>query len=338
MKLTVVIPAFNEEETIASVIEGIPRRMDGIDEVEIITIDDGSIDKTRLLAEDAGAFVVSHPINKGVGVAFQTGIKTALTHGADMIVNIDGDGQFSPGDIPKLIEPILQGKAEFATCTRFAKEEYIPQMPWGKKIGNKMMAMIINRIIWDRNFTDVSCGFRAYSRDAALKLNLFGDFTYTQESFIDLASKGVAMTEVPLRVRGTREFGKSRVANNLFKYGMNAFSIILKSMRDIRPLTFFGSGGIFIFVSGILQALFVFGWWLHTGGTSGFKSVLIGSAVCLILGLLLGILALIADMIGRQRKVQEEILYYMRKAEYSRNEEQDAMITIMTEAEKSIRS
>jgi hypothetical protein len=186
-------------------------------------------------------------------------------------------------------------------------------MPLVKKWGNRMMCRIINWIIWGGRFTDVSCGFRAYTRETALRLNLFGQFTYTQETFIDLAAKGVRMAEVPLRVRGVREHGKSRVASNLWHYGTNALLIILRSMRDIRPLKFFGLISVCLLALGALCGLFVFGWWCATGGTSPFHSVLIGSATFLMLGFIVGVLALLADMIGRVRRMQEAILLQQKR-------------------------
>jgi len=199
------------------------------------------------------------------------------------------------------------------TCTRFAKPEFVPEMPAVKRWGNRMMCRLINKICWNAHFTDVSCGFRAYSRETALRLTLFGNFTYTQESFIDLVGKGCHIVEVPLKVRGVREIGKSRVASNLWSYAKNSAGIILRAARDIRPLAFFGSIGAVLLMLGILCGLFVFLWWAFTGGTSPFRSVLIGSAAFLILGFLSFMLALMADMMGRQRRLLSEILVKMRR-------------------------
>ncbi|MFW5798708.1 MAG: glycosyltransferase family 2 protein, partial [Planctomycetota bacterium] len=250
--------------------------------------------------------------NRGVGAAFRTGIETALARGADIMVNMDADGQFNPADIPTLIDPILEGDADMVTCTRFGKPEFVPTMPAVKRWGNKQMCRLVNFITWGSHYTDVSCGFRAYSRETALKLTLFGDFTYTQESFIDLIGKGVHIVEVPLKVRGVREHGKSRVASNLWKYGTNAAAIILRAARDIRPLAFFGSIGAVFLALGVLCGLFVFTHWCFTGRTSPFQSVLLGSGVFLILGFAMIMLALIADMLGRQRKLVEQVLQQLR--------------------------
>lgn len=312
MKLIVIIPAFNEEATIGNVISSIPSQIEGIDEVQVIVADDGSTDRTGEIAGHAGATVISHRRNLGVGAAFRTGLTSALEAGADIIVNMDGDGQFNSEDIPQLLQPILDGEADMTTCTRFARKEFVPDMSPIRKWGNRMMCRLINRICYNAHFTDVSCGFRAYSREAALRLTLFGDFTYTQESFIDMVAKGLHIAEIPLQVRGRRQYGKSRVANNLWSYAFHSAIIILRAARDMRPLLFFGSLGAILLVLGIACGGVVFGWWLSTGGTSPFRSLLIGSAVFLILGFLMIVLALQADMMGRQRKLMEETLYASR--------------------------
>ena len=319
MQLTIIIPALNEEKTIGDVIRAIPGDIPGIDEQEVLLVDDGSSDRTVELAERAGAEVVSHPENLGVGAAFNTGLEEALERGADIIVNMDADGQFNPDDIPGLIRPILEQDYGFVTCTRFGNPDYEPDMPGVKLWGNAMMCRLINWIIRGGTFTDVSCGFRAYSREAALRLTLFGKFTYTQETFIDLASKDVRMTEVPLRVKGEREHGESRIASNLWRYGTRAGIIILRAMRDTRPLTFFGSIGLAVFLLGAICGLFVVGYWAVTGGTSGVQSVLFGSATFLIVGFLLGVLALVADMLGRVKQISDEALYLERKRSLDNN-------------------
>ena len=318
MKLIVIIPALNEAATIASVIGGIPPKIEGIDATEVVVVDDGSRDGTADRAGEAGARVIRHPVNHGLGAAFATGVDEALRRGADVIVNVDADGQFDPADIPELIRPILQGGYGFVTCTRFARKDYVPEMPRVKRWGNILLARLISRVLWGEHFTDVSCGFRAYSREAALRLNLFGRFTYTQETFIDLASKGVMMTEVPLRVRGVRESGESRVAKNLWVYAAQTGAIILQALRDVRPLRFFGAIGLSVFLFGVLLGLVVFGYWCFTGLTSPIRSVLLGSATFMMLGFLLAVAALLADMIGRLRATMEEIRYAQRKADYDK--------------------
>lgn len=311
MNLAVIIPALNEEKTIADVIHHIPH------EAHLIVVDDGSQDHTKQLAEQAGATVISHAKTQGVGAAFHTGLQAALGHGADIIVNIDADGQFNPQDIPKLIEPIVSGRADFVTATRFARKELIPDMPPIKLWGNYQMARLIN-LITEKRFTDVSCGFRAYSREAALRLTLFGRFTYTQETFIDLAFKHIAMAEVPLRIRGEREFGKSRVASNVWKYGAKAASIIFRAARDYRPFAFFGLPGLIILGLGVLSGLFLLGHYLQTGQTAPYRSLVNVSGILLIVGFLMLVLSMLADMLHRNRILIEQQLYLARKQTYQK--------------------
>jgi len=317
LKLVVIIPALNEEKTIAAALDGVPASIAGIDAIAKIVVDDGSSDRTADTAAKHGAAVVRHTENRGVGAAFSTGIKAALEAQADIIVNMDGDGQFDPADISELIRPIIEGRADFATCTRFARPELVPDMPVIKKWGNRWMCMIINAVTGGK-FTDVSCGFRAYARETVLRLNLFGDFTYTQETFLDLAQKRARMAEVPLKVRGEREFGKSRVAGSLSRYAIRAGSIILLSLRDTKPLIFFGLIGLTALAAGVAAGLFVFAHWLDTGMTTPYQSLVTVSALGVILGFLLIVLALVADMLGRQRKNQEEILYLLKKQVHDR--------------------
>ncbi|HLC49609.1 MAG TPA: glycosyltransferase family 2 protein [Candidatus Andersenbacteria bacterium] len=316
-QLVVIIPALNEEKTIVSVISQIPQNISGVAAISVIVVDDGSTDKTAELAMQKGAIVLSHAQPMGVGAAFHSGLKKALSLGADYIVNIDADGQFNPQDIPKLLQPILENKAEFVSATRFAVKEYMPEMPTIKLWGNKWMVRIINTIT-GKHFTDVSCGFRAYSREAAFRLTLFGRFTYTQESFIDLAYKGIAMTEVPLKIRGEREFGKSRVASNLWKYGIKSATIIFRAARDYQPFYFIGVPGLAIFAVGLFSGMFVIWHFLSTGETSPYRSLVTGSGVLLIIGFLLFFISLLADMTHRNRILIEESLYLARKQAYKK--------------------
>lgn len=324
MKLIVILPALNEEATIATVLAAIPRSIPGLAAIETIVVDDGSTDRTSELARRQGATAIKHPENRGVGTAFATGIHAALAAGADLIVNMDADGQFDPAGIPELIRPLLEGRADFATCTRFARRDLLPKMSLIKRLGNRGMTMIINAVTGNR-FTDVSCGFRAYTRDTALRLNLFGAFTYTQETFLDLARKGARMAEVSLPVRGEREFGTSRVAGSISRYAVRAGSIILFSLRDTKPLTFFGLIGFLVSVLGIAAGAFVFGHWLQTSPhmTSPYQSFVTLSVFLLILGFLLIMLALVADMLGRLRRNQEESLYLLKKQVYDRTNPDD---------------
>jgi glycosyltransferase involved in cell wall biosynthesis len=316
MKLVVTIPALNEEKTIAQVVRGVPRDIPGIDEVEVIVVNDGSTDTTASEAHDAGASVITLPGGGGLGTVFRTGFDNAMRRGADIIVNIDGDGQFNPADITKLVQPLLEDRADFVTCSRFADPALRPQMPIVKYYGNHAVTSIINWICGGTRFTDVSCGFRAFNREAAYRLTLFGRFTYTQETFIDLFSKGLRIVEVPLKVRGVREHGKSRVARSIVKYAANSFPIILRAMRDIQPLKFFGGIAALLGLIGLLTGGFMVGWYLLHHRTSPFTSLIYVSGIFTTLGFLLGVMALLADMMGRHRRITEELLYLARRKTY----------------------
>ncbi len=323
MKLVVTIPALNEEKTIAQVVRGVPRNIPGINEIEIIVVNDDSTDRTAALAERAGAMVVNVRGRPGLGAIFRTGLERAMRRGADIIVNIDGDGQFDPADIPKLVEPLLRDEADFVTCSRFADPQLRPDMPRVKFWGNRVVTGIINWVCGGTRFTDVSCGFRAFNREAAYRLTLFGHFTYTQECFIDLFGKGVRIAEVPLRVRGVREHGKSRIASSIWKYATNSLPIILRAMRDIQPLKFFGGIGLLLFIPGIATGLFMAGYYLYTGWFDGkyrttpYTSLISVSGVLVTLAFVMGVLALLADMLGRHRKITEELLFLTRRRIYS---------------------
>lgn len=319
--LVVIIPALNEEKTIGSVVSRIPRNILGVDVVSAVVVDDGSNDTTANIAQEAGAILVTHPHSMGVGAAFHTGLEKALSLGADYIVNIDADGQFDPNDIPKLLQPIIDADAEFVSATRFASPEFMPIMPGIKIWGNRMVVRIVNALT-GKQFTDVSCGFRAYSREAALRLTLFGRFTYTQESCIDLAYKGISMVEVPLKVRGEREFGKSRVASNLWRYGVKSASIMFRAARDYQPFYFIGLPGLVILAGGIISGVFVLLHFLSTGETSPYRSVVTVSGILTIIGFLLLFISLLADMTHRNRILIEETLYFARKNAYSKKNEE----------------
>lgn len=320
MKLAVIIPALNEEKTIADVIKKIPDEIPGIFARTVIVINDGSTDKTSELAKKSGAIVVSHETPQGVGSAFQTGLKKALAEQADIIVNIDADGQFNPADIPQLIAPIQSGQAEFASATRFKDPALLPEMPPVKLWGNKKVVQIVN-FLTGKNFTDSSCGFRAYSREAALRLILFGKFTYTQEVLIDLAYKNIPMAEVPLKIRGEREFGKSRVASNVLRYAVKASTIMFRTARDYKPVYFFGIPGLILAGLGIISALFLLGHYLAAGQTAPFRSLVTISSSLVITGIVLFSLSMLADMIQRNRKLIEETLYLTKKQAYRKNED-----------------
>jgi glycosyltransferase involved in cell wall biosynthesis len=312
MHLCVVIPALNEAATIENVIQRVPRDLPDFDRIDIVLIDDGSTDGTPELAERAGAQVIRHARNLGVGAAFRSGSERAILLGADIMVNIDGDGQFNPEDIPVLLSPILNEGVDFVSASRFIDKSLYPRMNWLKFWGNKWMSRLISLLARQR-FYDVSCGFRAYNRECLLRLNLFGDFTYTQESFLDLTFKGATIREVPIRIRGEREFGRSRVASNLLKYAWRSSKIILRAFRDYKPMILFSAISAVLVVASLLVGAFLLNHYLRTGMFTPHKWAGFAAGALLCLGVLTFITGLLADMLGRIRLNQERMIYMMRK-------------------------
>jgi len=309
MKLVCIIPAYNEEETILEAVLGVSQYTD-----QIIVVDDGSEDRTRILALEAGAIVISHSHNMGVGAAFSSGALAALENGADVVVSFDADGQFHYKDIPRLVEPILEGKADFVSGSRFFDASRKIEMSFFKRFGNRLFTKIVNWLT-GMNFTDTQCGFRAYSREALLRLTVFGKFTYTQEVFLDLANKNMRMLEVPITVR-PRKKGNSKVVKNPFSYGIRALKIIIQSERDYHPLRFFSIISLLFLIPGLLMLGTVAVNWLVTGMTSPYTSLIYVGGILSLVAIIFIVLALIADMNGRQRVLLEEMLYLMKREVY----------------------
>jgi hypothetical protein len=317
LKLIVTIPALNEEATIHKVVSEIPRDIPGISWTEVIVLNDGSTDRTAQLAAEAGATVITLRGRRGLGPVFRTGMNQAIRGGADVIVNVDGDGQFDSRDVAKLIRPILENRADFVTCSRFGDPNYQPRMSPEKYWGNKVVTWMINRLC-GLNLTDVSCGFRAYNREAAYRLAQFGRWTYVEECIVDLSSKGMRIMEMPLRVRGEREFGKSRVAASVIRYGTNLVQIVFRAARDIRPFQVFGALSAMMVIPALLLAAAMGAWFLRTGNTSPFTAVIPASGAMLLAGFVLFLLALIAEMVTVHRGLSEELLYLARQRLYAR--------------------
>ena len=306
--IAVVIPAYNEERQIGQVIETMPDFVD-----YIFVIDDGSSDKTVEIARKHGAKTVLHKKNQGVGAAFNTGVMTVLKKDVDIMVNIDADGQFNPEDIEKLVMPIIEKKAEFVTASRFSNKAYYPKMSRIKFLGNKFMSGFISKLTRQK-FYDVSCGFRAYSKETLQRLNLFADFTYTQETFIDLAFKKITILEVPIEVRGIREQGKSKVASNLFRYGFQTLKIIIRTFRDYKPFRLFGYLSLFTFIIGLAFAIFLGIHYINTGAFTPHKWAGFTAGFFWVVTLFFLLIGFIMDMFARMRQNQEEILFELKKS------------------------
>lgn len=310
--LLVMLPALNEAKTIVDVISRIPKTIDGIGQVAVLVVDDGSSDNTAELARQAGADVLSHAKNRGVGAAIQTGLSEAIRRNVDFVVNMDSDGQFDPTQIASVLAPVVEGRADMATASRFLDPKLVPAMPIVKRWGNYGMSWLVS-MLTQGQYADVSCGFRAYSREAMLRLTLSGNFTYTQESFLVLAAKGLRIIEVPLEVRGVREHGKSRVASSLFRYALRTTGILFASVRDYRPAAVFGRTAAVLFLLSLGFATFFVGHRIKAGQFN--PHIWSGFVAAFVFGLATMIFAVgqIAEMIARVRRIHEEELYLLRR-------------------------
>lgn len=316
MRLVVNIPAYNEEKIIGETIKKIPRQISGVDEVFVQVVDDGSKDRTAELASLAGAdFVHSHRVNRGIGKTFRTSVEKALRNGADIMVNMDADGQFNPSDIQILIGSVLEGEVDMVSADRFSKST-AENIPLVKNFLNRVAAWVIGRFM-NVKIKDLTCGFRAYSREALLRLNLPGEFTYTQEVIIDLLGKNMKIKWIPVKVKYFPE-RKSRVVRSVYKYVNNSFKIILKAVRDVRPMKFFGLPGLFlILISFALFGIFLY-FYLPEFKITPYRNYLIFGIAFFLVGLQFVVFALVADMIKSSRKLTEDLMYQTKKEKYKK--------------------
>lgn len=309
VRLVVTIPAYNEENTIADVIKTIPRDLANCDDVKVLVLDDGSMDKTVQVAKEAGADqVISHVHNLGLAVTFRDALDEAIGMGADVIVNIDADGQYDPTEISKLIQPVVSKDADIVLGSRFAG--YIEDMPTSKVIGNKMATRIASQAAGKR-FSDAQTGFRAFSKDAAMRLNIIGDFTYTQETLVQAVNKNLRITEVP--VNFYKREGESRLFPSVWNYAKRGGGTLIRSYLYHKPLRTFCFIGLAVFLVGFLLALRVLLHYFANGVVTPYLPTSVLSVLLLIVGFQVIILGLLGDLIKRNQNVQEEILYRLKK-------------------------
>lgn len=314
MKLIVIVPAYNEEKTIAETIKRMPK-IKGV-ELTPVVVDDGSSDRTAALAREAGAVVFSHITNQGVGKSFHDGLDYCLENNADIMVNIDADLQYDPADIAKLIQPIVDGKADFVTADRFTtaagkapKPEHMSSI---KFWGNQRMNKLVNSLAGTK-LGDCSSGFRAISREAMLNLNLSGKYTYTHETIIDLAFKGLRLTSVPIPVKYYPE-RKSKVAGNLFSYTSRALRIIFKSFKDYKPFYFFSLLALIPGLLGLAGLVFLLVHYILVGAFTPYKFVGLTSIYLISLAIILLIVGFLADILVGIRMTAEKQLYLQKKS------------------------
>jgi glycosyltransferase involved in cell wall biosynthesis len=310
MKLIVQIPCYNEEKVLPLTLSELPREMEGFDKVEWLIIDDGSTDNTAEVAKSHGVdHIVRFTKNQGLAKGFVAGIDACLRLGADIIVTTDADNQYNAQDIPKLIKPILDGKADIVVGARPIEEikHFSPIKKYLQKIGSWVV-----RIASKTDIPDAPSGFRAMSRDAAMHLHVFDEYTYTLETIIQAGQKGMAITSA--QIRTNKDLRPSRLIKSIPSYIKQSMFTIIRIFMTYRPLKFFTVPGIISFGFGILISL-RFLYFFFTGNGRGHIQSLILSSLLLGTGIAFFIIGLIADLISFNRKLLEKIDLRIQKIE-----------------------
>lgn len=309
-KLIIQIPCLNEAQTLPATLADLPKSIPGVDAIEVLVIDDGSRDGTADVARACGVdHIVRLRRNKGLAAAFQTGIDACLKAGADFIVNTDADNQYAGNEIPKLLAPLLRGEADICIGDRNIAE--LRHMSWRKRQLQALGSWVVRQVS-NTSVPDTTSGFRAYTREAALRMTIISEFSYTLESIIQAGKKRMAIAHVPIAVNPrTRE---SRLFDSIFSYIKRSGATIVRIYAMYEPLKIFTYLGLTIFGAGFLLGLrflyFVmnFEGFRHTG-------TLIASAVLMILGFMVLVIGLLADLISANRKLLEDLLYRVRSLE-----------------------
>jgi len=316
--LVVMIPAYNEEKSIQKVIKEIPRNIPGV-ETKVLVINDGSTDNTAQAAKEAGAdYILTNKKNLGLAPTFKRGMDYALELGADIIINTDADFQYNQSEIPKLLKPILDGKADIVLTDRHVWK--LSHMPLGKKLGNSI-ASFVTRKVSGYPVHDAQSGYRAFSREAALRINVMSDYTYVAETIIQAANKNLKMVQVDCEFRKRQD--KSRLISNIFNYAKRAGLTIIRTYTRYKPLKVFLSLGTVVFIVGLAFALRVLVHYIKTGMVSPYIPSAILSAILMIVGFQLAVLALLADIIDAERRINEEVLYRIKKEQFSKDKSRE---------------
>lgn len=310
MKLIVQVPCYNEEETLPTVVREIPRRVPGFEQVEILVIDDGSTDRTVEVAREEGVdHVISHRRNQGLARAFRTGIDACLSLGADVIVNTDGDHQYPGSEIPRLTQPILEGRADIVVGDRQTQsiEHFSPAKRKLQAIGSWVV-----RVLSGTEVPDSVSGFRAVSRDAALHLNILSPFSYTIEMLIQAGNKQLSVVSVPIRTNPTSR--DSRLARSTAQFVSRSVSTMVRVYSMFRPLKTFFWLGIVVALGGmipIVRFLYLF----SIGEGAGHVQSLILGGVLVLTGFITLMIGLVADLISFNRQLIELTLEKVRRLE-----------------------
>lgn len=307
MKLVVQIPCHNEAETLPAVLRDLPEKIQGIEEIQILVIDDGSTDDTAVIARASGAEVLTLPQRSGLARAFLAGLDRALAMGADIVVNTDGDGQYRGDEIGRLIGPIVEGRAELVVGVRpvAAIASFSPFKKLLQRLGSA-----VTRLASGTQVEDAPSGFRAFSRSAAMRMHVFNRYTYTVETIIQAGQKGMAIATVPVSVNPQTR--PSRLANSMLGYVARQLNILVRVFMTYRPFRFFAVPGLFSLVLGAVLLLRFLFFYFTTGGQGHVQSVVIG-AMLTGLGVFLVVVGLLADLISVNRQLLEDLDWRVRR-------------------------
>ena len=315
MKLIIQIPCFNESATLPIAVDALPRSVPGFDSVEWLIIDDGSSDGTSDLARKLGVdHVVPHPVNRGLATAFMTGLDACLRLGADVIVNTDADNQYEASDIPLLTGPILAGQADMVVGAR--PIDQTEHFSWIKKKLQRLGSWAV-RVASKTNVADAPSGFRAMSRETAMRLNVFNAYTYTLETIIQAGLSNLRVLSVPIRTNP--DLRPSRLVKSIYSYVQRSLVTIFRVFAIYRPLVLFFWPGVVLVSIGLLAGL-RFVYFLATGSGEGHVQSVVFSALCLILGVLTLMMGLLAELIATNRKLMERISFRLRRIEHELQE------------------
>lgn len=309
-RLFVQIPCYNEAATLPLVLRSIPRTIPGVATVTVVVVDDGSTDGTAAVARAHGAdVVVRHPRNRGLAAAFRTGLDTCLRLGADIIVNTDGDNQYPQAEIPRLIRPILEGQAEVVIADRQPLK--VPHFSPAKKLLQWLGSWVVRQLSGTA-VPDAPSGFRAYAREAALRLNVLSDYSYTLETLIQAGVQRQAIAFVP--VQTNPQLRPSRLITSLRAYLLRSATTLLRAYAMYQPLKVFGACGLLLCLAGLL-GVGRFLYFFATGSGAGHVQSLVLSGVLLVVGFQVMLIGLLSDLIAANRRLLEEALYRLRRLE-----------------------
>lgn len=308
MKLIIQIPCYNEAETLEIALNDLPKHIDGIDKIEYLIINDGSQDNTVEVARKWGVhYVVNFKQNKGLARGFMAGLDACLKQGADIIVNTDADNQYNGNDIEKLVRPILDNQADIVIGERPVDDT--EHWSWKKKKFQHLGSWVV-RVASHSDIPDAPSGFRAYSREAALRMNVVNEYTYTLETIIQAGRDKIAMTSVPIRTNG--ELRKSRLFSSMWAYMKRSASVIIRSFIMYKPLKFFFLIGAIIFAAGFLLGIRYLVYLLFDNNAGHIQSLIL-AAILMMMGFQTIVTGLLADIIAANRKILEDIQYRVRK-------------------------